>query len=154
MAEGEKTLVLNRKARHEYFIDETFEAGIELKGSEVKSCRMGKANFKDGYINIKNGEAYLVSSHISPYEKGSAYNPDPDRDRRLLLHKKQIGYLNVMSQKDGMTLIPLRLYLTKGKVKLEIGVARGKKLYDKRDSKKEADAKRQMDRAMARNQRY
>ena len=154
MAEGEKTLVLNRKARHEYFIDETFEAGLELQGSEVKSCRMGKANFKDGYINIKNGEAFLVSSHISPYEKGSAYNPDPDRDRRLLLHKKQINYLNVMAQKDGMTLIPLRLYLTKGKVKLEIGVARGKKLYDKRDSKKEADAKRQMDRAMSRKQKY
>jgi SsrA-binding protein len=154
MAEGEKTLVLNRKARHEYFIDETFEAGIELQGSEVKSCRMGKANFKDGYISIKNGEAYLVSSHISPYEKGSAYNPDPDRDRRLLLHRRQINYLNVMAQKDGMTLIPLRLYLTKGIVKLEIGVARGKKLYDKRDSKKEADAKRQMDRAMSRNQKY
>jgi len=154
MAEGEKTLVLNRKARHDYFIDETFEAGIELKGSEVKSCRMGKANFKDGYINIKDNEAFLVSSHISPYEKGGLYNPDPDRERKLLLHKKQIRYLNEASQKDGMTLIPLRLYLKKGKVKLELGIARGKKLYDKRDSKKEADAKRQMDRAMSRNQKY
>ncbi|MBN2879389.1 MAG: SsrA-binding protein SmpB [Clostridia bacterium] len=154
MAEGEKTLVLNRKARHDYFIEETFEAGIELKGSEVKSCRMGKANFKDGYINIKDNEAFLVSSHISPYEKGSMYNPDPDRERRLLLHKKQITYLNEASQKDGMTLIPLRLYLKKGRVKLELGIARGKKLYDKRDSKKEADAKRQMDRAMSRNQKY
>ena len=154
MAEGEKTLVLNRKARHDYYIDDTYEAGIELQGSEVKSCRMGKANFKDGYINIKNNEAYLVSSHISPYEKGSMYNPDPDRDRKLLLHKKEIRQLNEVAQKDGMTLIPLRLYLKKGRVKLEIGVARGKKLYDKRDSKKEADAKRQMDRAMSRNQRY
>ena len=154
MAEGEKTLVLNRKARHDYFIDDTYEAGIELKGSEVKSCRMGKANFKDGYINIKNNEAFLVSSHISPYEKGSMYNPDPDRDRKLLLHKREIRQLYEVTQKDGMTLIPLRLYLKKGKVKLEVGVARGKKLYDKRDSKKEADAKRQMDRAMSRNQRY
>ncbi len=154
MAEGEKTLVLNRKARHDYFIDDTYEAGIELKGSEVKSCRMGKANFKDGYINIKNNEAYLVSSHISPYEKGSMYNPDPDRDRKLLLHKREIRQLYEVTQKDGMTLIPLRLFLKKGKVKLEVGVARGKKLYDKRDSKKEADAKRQMDRAMSRNQRY
>jgi len=154
MAEGEKTLVLNRKARHEYFIDETYEAGIELKGSEVKSCRMGKANFKDGYINIKKGEAFLVSSHISPYEQGSVYNPDPDRDRKLLLHKRQIMYLLGVAKKDGMTLIPLRLYLKKGKVKLEIGVARGKQLFDKRNSKKDADAKRQMDRAMSRNQRY
>ena len=154
MAEGEKTLVLNRKARHDYFIDEAFEAGIELQGSEVKSCRMGKITFKDGYINIKDNEAFLVSSHISPYEKGSMYNPEPERDRRLLLHKKEIRHLYEVTQKDGMTLIPLRLYLKNGKVKLEIGVARGKKAYDKRDSKKEADAKRQMDRAMSRNQRY
>ena len=154
MAQGEKTLVLNRKARHDYFIDDTYEAGIELKGSEVKSCRMGKVNFKDGYINVKNNEAYLVSSHISPYEKGSMYNPDPDRDRKLLLHKREIIQLYEVTKKDGMTLIPLKLYLKKGKVKLEIGVARGKKSYDKRDSKKEADAKRQMDRAMSRNQRY
>lgn len=154
MAQGEKTLVLNRKARHDYFIDDTYEAGIELKGSEVKSCRMGKVNFKDGYINVKNNEAYLVSSHISPYEKGSMYNPDPDRDRKLLLHKREIIQLYEITKKDGMTLIPLKLYLEKGKVKLEIGVARGKKSYDKRDSKKEADAKRQMDRAMSRNQRY
>lgn len=154
MAEGEKTLVQNRKARHDYFIDETFEAGIELQGSEVKSCRMGKVNFKDGYISIKNDEAFLVSSHISPYEKGSMYNPEPDRERKLLLHKKEIRHLNEVSLKDGMTLIPLRLYLKRGNIKLGIGVARGKKAYDKRDSKKEADAKRQMDRAMSRNQRY
>jgi len=154
MAEGEKTLVQNRKARHDYFIDETFEAGIELQGSEVKSCRMGKVNFKDGYISIRNDEAFLVSSHISPYEKGSMYNPEPERDRKLLLHKKEIRHLNEVSLKDGMTLIPLRLYLKRGKIKLGIGVARGKKMYDKRGSKKEADAKRQMDRAMSRNQRY
>lgn len=154
MAQGEKTLVQNRKARHDYFIDETFEAGIELQGSEVKSCRMGKVNFKDGHISIRNDEAFLVSSHISPYEKGSMYNPEPERDRKLLLHKKQIRYLNEVSLKDGMTLIPLRLYLKRGKVKLGIGVARGKKMYDKRGSKKEADAKRQMDRAMSRKQRY
>ena len=154
MAEGEKVLVQNRKARHDYFIDETFEAGIELQGSEVKSCRMGKVNFKDGYISIRNDEAFLVSSHISPYEKGSMYNPEPERDRKLLLHKKEIRHLNEVSLKDGMTLIPLRLYLKRGKIKLGIGVARGKKMYDKRGSKKEADAKRQMDRAMSRNQRY
>lgn len=154
MAIGEKTLVLNRKARHEYFIDETFEAGIELKGSEVKSIRMGKVNFKDGYIMIKGGEAYLSSSHISPYDKGSIYNPEPERDRKLLLHKRQIMYLLGVSQRDGMTIIPLRMYLKKGKVKLEIAVARGKKLYDKRSSKKETDAKRQMDRALSNRQRY
>lgn len=154
MAQGEKTLASNRKARHDYFIEETFEAGIELKGSEVKSVRQGKVNFKDGYINIQNGEAFLVSSHISPYEKGSMFNPDPDRNRKLLLHKREIHYLQSMREKDGMTLVPLRMYLKKGKVKLEVGVARGKKQHDKRHTKAESDAKRQMERAFRRNQRY
>lgn len=153
MAQGEKTVALNRKARHEYFIEETFEAGIELLGSEVKAIRQGKVNFKDGYINIVNGEAFLFSSHISPYEKGSLYNPEPDRDRRLLLHKKEIMYLMGVTQRQGMTIIPLRMYLKKGKVKLEIGVAQGKKLYDKRQSKANSDAKRQMQRAFANKQR-
>lgn len=153
MAQGEKTVALNRKARHEYFIEETFEAGIELQGSEVKAIRQGKVNFKDGYVNIVGGEAILFSSHISPYEKGSLYNPEPDRDRRLLLHKKEIMYLMGVTQRQGMTIIPLRMYLKKGKVKLEIGVAQGKKIYDKRQSKAKADAKRQMQRAFSNKQR-
>jgi len=147
MAQGEKTLAVNRRARHEYFIEETYEAGMALKGTEVKSVRMGKVNFKDGYIRIRDGEAFLVSSHISPYEKGNIFNVDPERDRRLLLHKKEINRLNGLVQLQGVTLIPLRLYLKKGRVKLELAVAKGKKLYDKRESKADADAKRQVERA-------
>ena len=149
MAKGEKTLSLNRKARHEYFIDEIFEAGIELKGTEVKSMRMGRTTFKDGYVSIRNGEAYLISMHVAPYEKGNIFNVDPERDRRLLLHKKQIRYLEEQSNQQGMALVPLRLYLKNGRVKLEFAVAQGKKFYDKRATKAEQTAKRQIARAFA-----
>lgn len=149
MAKGEKNLSLNRKARHEYFIDETFEAGIALKGTEVKSMRMGRTTFKDSYVSIKNGEAYILSMHISPYEKGNIFNVDPERERKLLLHKKQIRYLHDLSKQQGIALVPLRLYLKNGRVKLEFAVARGKKFYDKRATKAEQTAKRQIERAFA-----
>ena len=153
MAKGEKNLSLNRKARHEYFIDETFEAGIALKGTEVKSMRMGRTTFKDSYVSIKNGEAYILSMHISPYEKGNIFNVDPERERKLLLHKKQIRYLHDLSKQQGIALVPLRLYLKNGRVKLEFAVARGKKFYDKRATKAEQTAKRQIERAFAKTNR-
>jgi SsrA-binding protein len=149
MAKGEKNLSLNRKARHEYFIEEVFEAGIELKGTEVKSIRLGRTNFKDSYISIKKGEAYILSMHISPYEKGNIFNVDPVRNRKLLLHKKEIRYLDGLSKEQGVALVPLRLYLKNGRVKLEFAVGRGKKLYDKRATKAEQTAKRQIERAFA-----
>ena len=122
---GEKQLAENRKARHEYFIEDTYECGMALVGTEVKSIRLGK-------VNIKNGEAFVVGMHISPYEKGNIFNRDPFRERKLLLHKREILKLLTLSQADGYSLIPLRLYLKDGKVKLELAVAKGKKLYDKR----------------------
>jgi len=149
MAKGEKTLSKNRKAWHEYFIDETFEAGLELKGTEVKSMRMGRTTFKDSYVSIRDGEAFLISMHVAPYEKGNIFNVEPERDRRLLLHKKQIRYLYEQSQQQGMALVPLRLYLKNSRVKLEFAVARGKKFYDKRATKAEQTAKRQIERAFA-----
>ncbi|MCK5129474.1 MAG: SsrA-binding protein SmpB [Clostridiales bacterium] len=149
MAKGEKTLGLNRKARHEYFIDEIFEAGMELKGTEVKSMRMGRSTFKDSYVSIRNGEAYLISMHVAPYEKGNIFNVDSERDRKLLLHKKQIRYLNDLSMQQGVALVPLRLYLKSGRVKLEFAVAKGKKFYDKRATKADQTAKRQIERAFA-----
>ena len=149
MAKGEKTLSKNRRAWHEYFIDETFEAGMELKGTEVKSMRRGRTTFKDSYVSIRDGEAYLLSMHIAPYEKGNIHNVDSDRDRRLLLHKKQIRYLNNLSKQQGAALVPLRLYLKKGRVKLEFAVAKGKKFYDKRATKADQTARRQIERAFA-----
>lgn len=147
MQEAVKTLVSNRRARHEYYIEETFEAGIELKGTEVKSLRMGKANLQDAYCLIRHGELWLDGAHISPYDKGNIFNGDPLRDRRLLMHKREIRRLQEATQQKGMTLIPLRFYLKKGRVKVELAIARGKKLYDKRES----DAKRSAQRDMARS---
>lgn len=143
---GEKQLAENRKARHEYFIEDTYECGMALVGTEVKSIRLGKVNIKDSYVKIKNGEAFVVGMHISPYEKGNIFNRDPFRERKLLLHKREILKLLTLSQADGYSLIPLRLYLKDGKVKLELAVAKGKKLYDKRHDIAERDAKRAMDR--------
>ena len=139
---GEKQLAENRKARHEYFIEDTYECGMALVGTEVKSIRLGKVNIKDSYVKIKNGEAFVVGMHISPYEKGNIFNRDPFRERKLLLHKREILKLLTLSQADGYSLIPLRLYLKDGKVKLELAVAKGKKLYDKRHDIAERDAKR------------
>ncbi len=145
-------LIKNRKARHEYFIEDDFEAGIVLVGSEVKSIRAGKANIKDAFVRIKDGEAFIHNMHISPYEKGSVFNQEPLRTRKLLLHKREIVKLLSFVAQKGFTLIPLSLYLKKGRVKLEIGAARGKKLYDKRQdiAEKDAERKKEIARKMAR----
>lgn len=143
---GIKVLAENRKARHEYFIESTYECGIALVGTEVKSIRIGKVNIKDSYVRIKNGEAFVIGMHVSPYEKGNIFNRDPFRERKLLLHKREIRKLLALSQADGYSLIPLKLYLRDGKVKLELAVAKGKKLYDKRHDIAERDARRAMDR--------
>ena len=143
---GIKVLAENRKARHEYFIESTYECGIALVGTEVKSIRMGKVNIKDSYVRIKNGEAFVIGMHVSPYEKGNIFNRDPFRERKLLLHKREIRKLLALSQADGYSLIPLKLYLRDGKVKLVLAVAKGKKLYDKRHDIAERDARRAMDR--------
>lgn len=142
------SLAQNRKAYHDYFIDEVFEAGIALVGTEVKSIRGGKANLKDSYAQVKNGEVFVCNMHVSPYEKGNIFNKDPLRERKLLLHKKEIDTLLGYTAQKGFTLIPLSLYLKKGRVKLALGVARGKKNYDKRDAIAEKSAKRDIDRQM------
>ena len=143
---GVKLLSENRKARHEYFIEDTYECGIALIGTEVKSIRMGKVNIKDSYAKVKDGEIFVVGMHVSPYEKGNIFNRDPFRERKLLLHKREIRKLGALSQADGYSLIPTKLYLKDGKVKLELAVAKAKKLYDKRHDIAERDAKRAMDR--------
>ena len=143
---GIKQIAANRKAFHDYFVLERFEAGIELAGTEVKSLRAGTVNMKDSYCTVKNGEIFIRSLHISPYEKGNIFNRDPFRERKLLLHKREIRKLGALSQADGYSLIPTKLYLKDGKVKLELAVAKGKKLYDKRHDIAERDAKRAMDR--------
>ena len=143
---GVKPVAQNRKARHEYFIEDTYECGIELVGTEVKSIRAGKVNLKDAYAQVKGGQAYLIGMHVSPYEQGNIFNRDPFRSRRLLLHKREIHKLQALSQADGYSLIPLQLYLKDGLVKLELAVAKGKKLYDKRHTLAERDAQRDMER--------
>jgi len=150
---GIKPLAQNRKARHDYFIEDTLECGMELKGTEVKSIRGGKLNLKDSYARVKNGEVFVIGMHVSPYEQGNIYNVDPFRERKLLLHKQQIKRLYTIQQAQGMSLIPLQVYLKDGRIKLELAVAQGKKLYDKRHSIAERDAKREADRAM-KSQRY
>ncbi len=132
--EKRKSIAANRKARHDYFIGETYEAGIELFGTEVKSIRLGGVNLKESYISCNDGQAYIVGMHISPYENGNIHNRDPLRQRRLLLHKREIRKLKAAVQQEGATIVPLSVYLTHGLVKLEIAVAKGKKLYDKRES--------------------
>lgn len=141
------TLAENRKARHEYFIEETYEAGIELFGTEVKSVKLGKANLKDSYATIKNGEIFLNNLHISPYEKGNIFNRDPLRTRRLLLHKAEIIKLEKFLTQDGMTIVPLVIYEVRGLVKVKIAVAKGKKLYDKRHDLAKKDAQRDIQRS-------
>ncbi|MBR7164702.1 MAG: SsrA-binding protein SmpB [Clostridia bacterium] len=141
--EGTKTLASNRKAFHDYFVEERFEAGIELFGTEVKSIRAGTVNLKDSYLNIREGEIFAKGIHISPYEKGNIFNRDPLRERKLLMHKKEILKLRALAERDGYTLIPLSLYLKRGRVKVEVGVCRGKKLYDKRESTLKRDLERE-----------
>ena len=137
MAEGIKIITKNKKATHDFFIEERYEAGISLAGTEVKSLRMGKVNLKDSFALAKDGELYVYNMHISPYEKGNIFNKDPLRTRKLLMHKKEIQKLFGLTTVKGYTLVPLSLYFKHGKVKMELGMAQGKKLYDKRQSMKE-----------------
>ena len=146
---GEKLITVNRKARHDYFIDETVEAGIMLLGAEVKSLREGKVNLKDSYAKItKGGEAYLVGVHITPYGYAARDIPDPDRQRKLLLHRQEIDRLAGKTRERGFTLVPTKLYFKNGVAKVEIGVARGKEHHDKRQDLKAAESKREIDRVM------
>ena len=145
---GVKIVAKNQKAHHEYFIDETFEAGIELVGTEVKSIRAGTLSLKEAWCQIKDGEMWIRQMHIAPYEKGNIFNKDPLRPRRLLLHKRETMRLYGKVRQDGYSIIPLAVYLKNSRVKVEIALCRGKKLYDKREDAARADAKRQMDRAM------
>ena len=148
MAEAVKQVARNQKAYHDYFIEEKFEAGIELAGTDVKSIRMGNVNLKDSFCLIKDGQLSVLGMHISPYEKGNIFNKDPRRPRRLLMHKREIMRLFARIKQDGYSLIPLSVYFKGPRVKLSLGLARGKKLYDKRESAAKLDAKREMDRAM------
>ena len=148
MGDAIKIIAKNSKAYHDYFIEEKYEAGIELAGTEVKSIRLGNVNLKDSFCLIKEGQLSVLGMHISPYEKGNIFNKEPRRPRRLLMHKREILRLFGKIKQDGYSLIPLAIYLKGPRVKLEIGLAKGKKLYDKRESAAKKDAKRQMDRAM------
>ena len=148
MAESVKVVAKNSKAYHDYFIEEKYEAGIELAGTEVKSIRMGNVNLKDSFCIIKDGQLAVHGMHISPYEKGNIFNKDPHRPRRLLMHKREIMRLFGRLKQDGLALIPLSIYFKGPRVKLELGLARGKKLYDKRESAARRDAKREIDRTM------
>ena len=151
MAEKQSTAIRiianNKKAYHDYFVDEKLEAGVELFGTEVKSLRLGAVNLKDSYCSFKNGEIFALGVHISPYEKGNIFNREPLRPKKLLLHKREILRLAGKSAEKGYSVIPLSLYFSKGRVKMEIGLCRGKKLYDKREDMAKAAAKRDMERA-------
>jgi len=142
--DGIKTVATNRKARHEYFIEDTYEAGIALTGTEVKSVRQGRVNIKDSYASIEKGEVYLNNMHISPYEQGNIYNVDPLRKRKLLLHKREIRKLLAATTQKGYTIVPLSVYIKNGLVKIELAIAKGKKLYDKREDIAKRDAERRM----------
>lgn len=148
MADSVKVVAKNSKAYHDYFIEDKYEAGIELAGTEVKSIRLGHVNLKDSFCVVKDGEMSVIGMHISPYEKGNIFNKDPMRQRRLLMHKREILRLFARIRQDGYSLIPLSIYFRGPQVKLELGLAKGKKLYDKRDSAAARDAKREMDRAI------
>ena len=147
-SKGTKLITENRQARHEYFILEKFEAGIELTGTEVKSIRQGSVNLKDSWCSIENGELFIKQMHISPYEKGNIFNCDPLRVRRLLMHKSEILRLYGKQKQDGLTLVPLSLYFKDSRVKVQLGLCKGKKLYDKRADQAKRDAKRTIDRAL------
>lgn len=143
-----KIVVENRKAFHEYELYDKFEAGIELKGTEIKSIRLGKVQLKDSYISIRNGQAYIKGMHISPYAFGNRFNHEEDRDRRLLLHKNEILKLDQSTRIKGYTVVPVSLYLAKGLAKLEIALAKGKNLHDKREANKKRDAQREIQKAL------
>ena len=143
----DRAIATNRRARHEYSILETLEAGVVLRGTEVKALRAGLINFKDSYATVRNGEVWLLGCHINPYSHGTDANHDPERDRKLLLHAKEISRLAGKVAERGLTLIPLKLYFKSGRAKLELGLGRGKKLHDKRSTLREREVKREMDRA-------
>lgn len=143
-----KIVSQNKKAYHDYFILDTYEAGIELRGTEIKSVRKGSTNLKDAFIRIKNNEAFIENMHIAPYEQGNRFNHEPLRTRKLLLHKKQIKKLQKEVKENGLTIVPTKLYFNTSKLKVEIALARGKKLYDKRQDLKAKDAKRDVERAL------
>ena len=145
---GNRIVAQNRKAYHDYFVEEKYEAGIELFGTEVKSIRAGSVNLKDSYCDVKDGELFVIGMHISPYEHGNIYNRDPLRKRRLLMHKREIMKLHGLVAQKGMSLVPLSLYFSGSRVKVEIGLCKGKKLYDKRDAIAKHDADREIERKM------
>lgn len=153
MAEHFKVLATNRKAYHDYQIEETYETGIALTGTEIKSVRAGSVNLRDAYAQVRNGELWMMNVHIAPYEPASRQNVDPYRDRKLLMHRKEILRLFGRAQEKGLTLIPLRIYLKKNRAKVEIGLARGKKQYDKREAISRRDAAREMERAVKERRR-
>lgn len=144
--ENGKLIANNKKARHDYFLEETFEVGIELVGTEVKSLRMGKCSIKEAYVRIENGQVYIVQMHISPYEKGNIFNKDPLRTRKLLMHKREILKLQQKMKEKGYTLVPVDIYFKGSLVKMHIALAKGKKLYDKRNDLAKKDAKREVER--------
>jgi len=148
-----KALAQNRRAGHDYFIEETLEAGIVLTGTEIKSIRQGKANLRDSYARVENGEAYLHNMHVSPYEQGNRFNHDPVRTRKLLLHRKQIGQIIGATREKGYAVVPLRMYLKNGFCKVLLGIAKGKKNYDKREASAQRDADREIQRALRDRQR-
>lgn len=143
-----KIIAQNKKAWHDYFVDEKYEAGIALFGTEVKSIRAGQVNLKDSYCSVKNGELFVLGMHVSPYEKGNIFNREPRRERKLLMHKREIMKINGMLTQKGYTLVPLSLYFSGKNVKVELGLCRGKKLYDKRDSIAAKEVNREIDRKM------
>ena len=151
---GTKQIAKNSKAFHDYFVEDRFEAGMVLAGTEVKSIRQGAVNLKDSFCQVKDGELWLYGLHISPYEKGNIFNKDPRRTRKLLMHRREILRLQSSVQRDGLTLVPLSLYFKDAKVKVELGLCKGKKLYDKRVTAAERDSKRDIDRAMKDRGRY
>jgi SsrA-binding protein len=148
--DGTKLVASNRKASHDYFLEDRFEAGIALLGSEIKSVRAGKVQLREAYVDVRNGQAFLLNAHISPYDPASRLNHDPLRARRLLLHKKEIAKLVEQTQQKGFTIVPTRMYLAKGRAKVEIALAKGKRDYDKRQVIAERDSKREMARAIGR----
>ena len=154
MSDKIKTIAQNKKAYHDYFIEEKYECGIELTGTEVKSLRLGQVNIKDSYASVENGEVWLKSMHISPYEKGNIFNRDPLRERRLLMHKYEIRKLIGKLKEQGYSLVPTSIYLKGQHIKVELGLAKGKKSYDKRQSIAEASAKREIERKMKERMNY
>lgn len=148
-----KLIANNRKARHDYHIEDTLEAGMVLTGSEIKSIRAGQVNLRDSYATVRDGELWLMNAHISPYKQATHQNHEPKRDRKLLVHRRQINRLTGKLQEKGLTLVPLKLYLKESWAKVELGLARGKKLYDKRQTLREKEDRRRIDRAMGRRQK-